>query len=240
MTRHSPAVLLGGDSTVASCPAGETPMSGWGAHLAGPLNARVNHARGAAGLPPATVGVLNAAKGGATTASYREEGLWDALLQASRPGDTVVLQFGHNDQKQPDVLAARGGFSNRLRAFVAEARAHGLTPMLATSVERRHFDGDAVKATHGDYPQATRDVAADLGVACIDLTPLTAARYAELGPEASRALFTHFPAGAHPLYPDGIADDTHFSFPGALEVAEMVAAALAPLLTDPAEEAPPA
>ena len=36
--RAFPAVLLGGDSTVAACPAHETPMSGWGAHLGAPLN----------------------------------------------------------------------------------------------------------------------------------------------------------------------------------------------------------
>lgn len=32
--RAFPAVLLGGDSTVAACPAHETPMSGWGPTLA--------------------------------------------------------------------------------------------------------------------------------------------------------------------------------------------------------------
>ena len=155
--RAFPAVLLGGDSTVAACPAHETPMSGWGAHLGAPLNMYLGAGLAEAGLPPRVVPVLNTAKGGATTASYRAEGLWDALLTASLPGDTVLLQFGHNDQKEPRTLASREGFSANLSRFIADARGHGLVPILLTSVERRRFDGDRPVPTHGDYPLATRD-----------------------------------------------------------------------------------
>jgi lysophospholipase L1-like esterase len=208
--RAFPAVLLGGDSTVAACPAHETPMSGWGAHLGAPLNMYLGASLAEAGLPPRVVPVLNTAKGGATTASYRAEGLWDALLAASLPGDTVLLQFGHNDQKEPRTLASREGFSDNLSRFIADARGHGLVPILLTSVERRRFDGDRPVPTHGDYPLATRDVALREGIECFDLTSATRQLHAELGPEESRRLFTQFAPGTHPLYPDGIADDTHW------------------------------
>lgn len=177
-------------------------MSGWGAqlgaHLGGP--------------------VRNFAKGGATTASHRAEGLWEALLLEAGPGDVVVIQFGHNDQKEPALP-----YQENLRAFVEEARGAGTLPVLCTPVQRRRFDGDRLTPTHGDYPERVRALAADEGVPLIDLTAATTELYERLGPDGSAALFTHFPPGRHPLYPDGVADDTHFCFRGADEVAAIVA-----------------
>jgi lysophospholipase L1-like esterase len=202
-------VLLAGDSTVASCPAVEAPMSGWGAQL------------GAyAGRP-----VRNFAKGGATTAGHRAEGLWAALLREIVPGDLVVIQFGHNDQKDPALP-----YQDNLRAFVKEARAAGARPVLCTPVQRRRWEGDRLVPTHGDYPERVRALAAAEDVPLIDLTAATTELYERLGPEGSRALFTHFAPGVHPLYPDGIADDTHFCFRGADEVAAIVAARLKELV----------
>jgi lysophospholipase L1-like esterase len=59
-------ILLAGDSTVANCPTHEYPMSGWGAQL--PRHVYTWAA------------VHNLAKGGASTESFREEGLWEQLL----------------------------------------------------------------------------------------------------------------------------------------------------------------
>ncbi|MEV4358391.1 rhamnogalacturonan acetylesterase [Nonomuraea sp. NPDC049625] len=198
----SRAILLAGDSTVASCPAWEAPMSGWGAQL------------GAyAGEP-----VRNFAKGGATTASHRAEGLWAALLREVVPGDVVVIQFGHNDQKDPAIP-----YQDNLRAFVEEARGAGASAVLCTPVQRRRFGGDRLVPTHGDRPDRVRALAAAEDVPLIDLTAATTELYERLGPDGSRSLFTHFKPGEHPLYPDGVADDTHFSFRGADEVAAIVA-----------------
>ncbi|MFI6634160.1 rhamnogalacturonan acetylesterase [Nonomuraea fuscirosea] len=195
-------MLLAGDSTVASCPAHEAPMSGWGAQLGAYI-----------GVP-----VRNFAKGGATTASHRAEGLWAALVREIAPGDVVVLQFGHNDQKEPELP-----YRDNLRAFVGEARAAGALAVLCTPVQRRRFDGARLVPTHGGYPDQVRALAAAGGVPLIDLTAATTELYERLGPEGSKALFTHFPPGAHPLYPEGVADDTHFCFRGADEVAAIVA-----------------
>lgn len=231
LAHQPPAVLLAGDSTVAAMPPGETPMSGWGAHLGAPLNTLVTHRLIAAGLPPVTVPVLNVAKGGATTESHRDEWLWDALLLASRPGDVVVLQFGHNDQKRPH-LAASAGYRANLARMVSEARERGLHPVLCTPVQRRTFEAGRLRPTHGDHPDAVRGLSAELGVPCIDLTASTTGLYEDLGPEGSAVLFTHSRPGENPLYPDGIADDTHFSFTGATRVARVVAEGLAGLVVD--------
>src|SRR5690606_25641438 len=101
-----PRVILAGDSTVAPYVATEYPLCGWGAHLGAALNALLAPAEG-------PVHVVDLAKNGATTRSHREDGLWAAVLASTEAGDTVVLQFGHNDQKHPD-LDAFGGFSEHL------------------------------------------------------------------------------------------------------------------------------
>ena len=190
-------------------------MSGWGAHLERYLN----------GLGT----VRNFAENGATTSSLRADGLCDALLQACRPGDWVLIQFGHNDQKLPE-LDPDGGYAGNLKNMVAEVRARNATPVLCTSVERRSFESGRIVPTHGAYPLAVRQLGDRLGVAVIELTTFTSWLYEHYGVEGSRRLFTHLRPGESSNWLDGIADDTHFSEQGAQAVASYVARALRPLL----------
>jgi lysophospholipase L1-like esterase len=224
-------VLLAGDSTVASCPAGETPMSGWGAHLGAPLNSALAFRASLAGRAPQVVGVVNVAKGGANTSSFRGEGLWDALLLASSPGDLVVIQFGHNDQKIP-TLAPRQGFAGNLERFVEESRERGLRPVLCTSVARRRFVEGRLVPTLGDYPETVLELGSRLAVPVVDLHAATSRLYEAAGEEKSRALFTQLLPDEHPLYRTGISDDTHFSITGAETVAHQVASALVPIIEE--------
>jgi lysophospholipase L1-like esterase len=184
-------------------------MSGWGAHLAAYVDGPVR----------------NLAFGGATTETFADSGSWRLLLSEIEPGDTVIVQFGHNDQKQPH-LDSRGGYSARLRGMVADAQHRGARVVLCTSVERRWFEGTRVTPTHGDYPNAVRDLAHELDVGLIDLTAFTTWLYEDMGPDASRGLLSHFAAGEHPLWPEGLADDTHFHERGAERIAAFVGASL--------------
>ena len=219
-------VVLAGDSTVAPYVATAYPMCGWGAHLGAALTARCA-AAGGAGTGP--LHVIDLAKNGATTESHREEGLWAAVLDAVAPGDLVLLQFGHNDQKH-EHLAARTGYTRNLTRMVSEVRALGSHPVLCTPVARRHFAQGRLLRTHGDHPAAVSALAEELAVPLLDLETRTRALLETLGEGPSRRLFTHLPAGASALYPDGIEDDTHFSVEGAITVAEIVAELLAPLV----------
>lgn len=205
MTYH-----LAGDSTVSPMQAGEEPMAGWGECLGDLVDDPVR----------------NLAFGGATTESFLASGAWAGLIEQVRPGDTVIIQFGHNDQKDPELLASRGGYSDRLRRFVRETREREATAVLCTSVERRRFDGDLVAATHGDYPNAVRDLAHALDAPLIDLTVFTSWLYEDLGPSASTALFSHFAPGETPGWPEGLTDDTHFRLEGARRIAAFVARSL--------------
>lgn len=204
MTYH-----LAGDSTVAPAKPEELPMTGWGSYIAATVEAPVR----------------NLAYGGATTASFLADGSWARLLADVRPGDTVVIQFGHNDQKLPE-LDARGGYTARLRGMVGDARGRGASVVLCTSVERRWFDGERVTPTHGDYPNAVRDLAHQLDVPLIDLTVFTTWLYEDLGAAASTSLLSHFAPDEHPVWPDGLADDTHFREEGARRIAAFVGRSL--------------
>ena len=95
----------------------------------------------------------------------------------------------------------------------------------AELVDRAGGRGIAVQVDHLE-PDQVRELAVAENVPLIDLTAATTELYERLGPEGSKALFTHFPPGAHPLYPEGVADDTHFCFRGADEVAAIVAEGL--------------
>ena len=214
-------VVLAGDSTVAPYVATAYPMCGWGAHLGAALTARCR--------ATAPLHVVDLAKNGATTESHRAEGLWEAVLDATAPGDLVLLQFGHNDQKH-EHLSARGGYTENLSRMLTEVRALGAHPVLCTPVARRHYADGRLLRTHGDHPAAVSALAERADVPLLDLHSRTRELIEELGEEPSRRLFTQLPAGASPMYPEGIEDDTHFSVDGAIAVAEIVAEELAPLL----------
>ncbi|GAA4487666.1 rhamnogalacturonan acetylesterase [Microbacterium panaciterrae] len=205
MTYH-----LAGDSTVAPMSPEESPMAGWGEALPESVDAPVR----------------NLAFGGATTESFLSTGRWGELIREVRAGDTVLIQFGHNDQKQPHLLAARGGYTDRLRRFVAETREREATTVLCTSCERRWFDGDRITPTHGDYPNAVRDLAHELDAGLIDLTAFTTWLYEDLGPDGSVALLSHFAPGETAAWPEGLVDDTHFRLDGARRIAAFVGRSL--------------
>lgn len=206
-----PCLHLVGDSTMADKPLSPpNPERGWGQLL-----------REFFREPDR---VVNHAVNGRSTRSFTAEGRWEYLLQNLEPGDFVLIQFGHNDQKQEDptrFAAADTDYRLFLRRFVTEARARGAEPLLATSVSRRRFVGAALSITLGDYPTVTRQVAYDLNVPLIDLYPVTRFAWSHHGPEDSKQFFVWVNPGEYDRYPGGKQDDTHFNESGARLVAGM-------------------
>ncbi|MEV3936578.1 rhamnogalacturonan acetylesterase [Glycomyces sp. NPDC049804] len=224
-------IHLAGDSTVAPTDGGATsghpalPLLGWGDELAAFLEEPV----------------ANRAFGGATTRSFREQGNWKLVTDGLRAGDTVVFGFGHNDQKEPDALAAHGGYRERLTAFIEEVRAADAKPVLTTSVERRMFAPDGtLRHSHGPYPAEVRRLGRELDVPVIDLNVFTRWLYTSLGQEESAALFVHGAAAARGIEvsADLKKDNTHFTTAGAVAVARFVAEALRALAGEGADAAP--
>jgi len=216
-TAH-PALHLVGDSTMADKPdpPAAHPERGWGQLLRGTLR------------EPARL--VNHAANGRSTKRFFDEGRWAHLLTQLQAGDIVLVQFGHNDQKADDpqrYAEADTDFKAWLRRFVAETRARGGIAVLATPVSRRKFDAAGrVENTLGRYPQALREVAAELGTPLIDLNALTARHLERLGPEASKAEFMWIEPGRWSALPQGRRDDTHYVEQGARAVAALAATAL--------------
>ncbi|WP_235302682.1 rhamnogalacturonan acetylesterase [Sphingopyxis sp. MWB1] len=195
-----PTIYLAGDSTVTDQPF--EPAASWGQMLtafAGPDIAIANHA-----------------ESGETLKSFLAARRLAKILSTIRPGDYLFIQFGHNDQKEqwPQSYAdPRWSYPAYLRAYIAEARARGATPILVTSPERRNFAADGTIAESlSDYAEAMRLVAHTDDVPLIDLNAYTRQLYAELGEERAAHLFN-----------DAGRDRTHHNNAGAWILARYVA-----------------
>ena len=206
------AVHLAGDSTMAAKRPEKRPETGWGEFLQ-------------AAFDSARVRVVNHAQNGRSTRTFIAEGRWQAIVDSLRPGDWVLIQFGHNDQSKEKVdrYTPPDDFRANLARMVREARAEGANPVLLTPVMRRRFDSTGTfYDVHGEYPDLTRRVAMELGVPLIDVHRSSERVLRELGAERSRALFLQLKAGEHPNYPQGVEDNTHFSPAGARVMAQLV------------------
>jgi lysophospholipase L1-like esterase len=224
-------VWLAGDSTIAAKRPQKRPETGWGEALE-PL------------FRQGTVIVDNRAMNGRSTRTFIEEGRWQALVDALRAGDHVLLQFGHNDASagKPDRYTPPDDYRRNLERFVADVRAEGATPVLLTPVARRRFDASGVlQDSHGVYPAIVREVARRHDVALVDLQRSSERILREAGAEGAKRYYLWLAPGESPNYPQGLSDDTHFSPEGAIRMAAAVAddlrtsgSPLADLLAEPA------
>ena len=221
-----PSVVLIGDSTVRNGGGdGSNGEWGWGEPLAQILDL-------------SCVNVVNRAIGGLSSRTFLTQGHWARAKTLIRPGDWVLMQFGHNDggplndsSRSRGTIKGTGEESEEidnkltgeretvhsygwyLRQYIREARDLGATPVVCTLVPRKTWkDGRIVRSAPEGYAGWAAKVAEEEGAALIDLNEIVAARYDELGAEAVNALF----ADAH----------THTSRTGAELNATLVAAAL--------------
>ncbi len=228
-----PSIVLIGDSTVRNGRGdGSNGEWGWGDYLGTHFDS-------------AKINLVNRAIGGLSSRTFRTQGHWERALMLIRPGDIVVMQFGHNDAgplndtsrargtikgtgeatetidnlltKQSEVVHTYGWY---LRQYIREARAAGATPIVCSPVPRKIWkEGRITRSTDDGYAAWARRVAAEEVVPFIDLNDLVATRYEQLGEAEVNGLF----ADAH----------THTSRAGAELNAAIVAAALRALPGDP-------
>lgn len=198
-------IFLAGDSTVTN----QTfePYVGWGQVL------------------PLFIGdravVANHAESGRALRSFQAEHRLDKILAQLRPGDFVLIQFGHNDQKEKgEGVGAFTTYTARLRTYVDAIQAKGGKPVLVTAVARRRFDPQGqVFESLGDFPEAVRRVAKERGLPLVDLNTAAKQVYQALGVERSKLALLHYPANTFPGQAEPLRDDTHFSAYGAYEMA---------------------
>lgn len=220
--QQKPTLWLIGDSTMANKKDPEkNPEHGWGQVLPSYITEGIT--------------IKNQASNGRSSKSFRDEGRWDKVMEKLKSGDFVIIQFGHNDQKDKDSTRFTRPFVEykaNLERYIKETRAKGANPILMSSIARRKFDKNGnIVDTHKDYIVAARQVAAEQKVPFVDMKELTEKMETKYGEEGSKKLHLHYAKGEVEYYPDGKDDDTHLSELGANEVAKLAVAALSKMNT---------
>ena len=198
-----PTIFLIGDSTV--CDQSREPFNSWGQMLPRWFKPEV--------------AIANHGESGETYRDSIGRRRLDKMLSVMKPGDWMLMQFGHNDQKQ--IAAGTGGpfttYKAEIKKHVDAVRAHGGTPVIISPMERRNFDEHGkIKPSLVDYAEASRQAAREFGVAFIDLNTMSIPFYEALeahGPEFSRKAF----AGQ---------DNTHHDNYGSYELSKCIVQAI--------------
>ena len=173
--------------------------------------------------------MANYAESGLSCTSFLAQGRLDKILTQLKKGDYVIVEFGHNDEKEKKPGdGAWYSYSRNLKIFADRVKAAGGNIIFCTPTARRAFNADhkTMRNTHGDYPDAMRAVARRENVPVIELTPMTTTLYEALGEENSKKALVHYPANTVPGQDKPLADNTHFNPFGAWEVAKCVVTGL--------------
>ncbi len=189
-------VFIIGDSTVAN---GNDTIVGWGREMA-------------AFFDTTRVMVLNKARGGRSSRTFRYEGLWNEIIPQLKKGDFVLMQFGHNDGARPDAEKFRGSLRGTgdetqdvvrpdgsketvhsygwyMTQYVQEALAKGAVPVVLSMIPRNIWKDGKVERVADSYGKWSREVAEKSDVSFIDLNELVAQKYEQMGPDAVKAFF---------------------------------------------------
>ena len=201
-----PTIYLCGNSTVVD--QNSEPWASWGQMITrwfGPEVAISNHA-----------------ESGLTARTFIAGGRLDKILTTLKPGDLLIAEFGHNDEKEKRPGdGAWYHYVYNLKIFIDQVRQKGADIVFCTPTQRRAFEADnkTIKNTHGEFPAAMMSVAEREKVPVIDLNQMTKTFFETLGFENSKRALVHYPKE---LYGRELADNTHFNPYGAYEVAKCV------------------
>jgi lysophospholipase L1-like esterase len=198
-----PTVFVLGDSTVCDQP--KEPYASWGQMLTRFLKP--------------DIAVANLAESGETLRGATSAHRFDKALDSMKPGDFLLVQFGHNDMKSkdPNALAT---YHETLRTWIARVRAKGGTPVLVTSVQRCTFQDTTITNSLAGYPDMVRQTATEEHTPLVDLHAMSKTLYEAIGPKDAIVLFKHDTPD------DPKFDHTHHSPYGAYELAKCVAIGL--------------
>lgn len=186
--------------------------------------------------------IVNAAAAGRSSRTFMREGKWEAVLQRLKPGDFVLIQFGHNDpggvgtgkdrgslhgvgnevrmvQHRNGSVEAVHTFGWYLRKYIVDTRARGATPIILTVTPRNIWTNGMPEEGLGHYRQWAAEVARQEHVELVDISRIVSEQYGRLGQDKVKAFF--------PL------DHTHTDLQGAQFVAHWTLAALKGLPQDP-------
>lgn len=195
---NKPTLYLIGDSTVRNS---NKDMWGWGSLLPDLFDTT-------------KVSIQNNAMAGRSTRTFIKEKRWEKVLTMLKPGDYVMMQFGHNEGSKPDtsrngyrgVLRGIGKdsvklnwkdgsietvytYGQYLRKFVDEARAKGATPIILSMIPRNDWRDGKVILADKDFGLWAKQIAEEKNVTFINLNKITADKYNAMGPEKVKPFF---------------------------------------------------
>jgi lysophospholipase L1-like esterase len=194
-----PTLYVVGDSTARS----DAPLRGWGSEIG-------------AFFDPSKINVVNRAIGGRSSRTFITEGRWDKVLADLKPGDFVLVQFGHNDVGDYHDPKAKGRPSIRgegddtaetfksdlkttetihtfgwyLRKYSSEAKAKGATVILLSMVPHKDWKGGKITRKEQDtFVKWTAHAAEKTGAQFIDANNIIAEGLERLGEEKVKSFF---------------------------------------------------
>lgn len=177
------------------------------------------------------VRIENHAKNGRSTRDFIDESRLAVIYDRITEGDFLFIQFAHNDEKKENPARYTEPFSDymiNLEKFVNVARNKKAYPVLITPVERRCFIDEKTLGPggHGDYVKAMKQTAENLDVALVDLYSMSRAEMTRVGEQATKNWYMHIPEGIYPYHMEGLADNTHLKYAGAVVYAGCIAKGL--------------
>jgi lysophospholipase L1-like esterase len=181
----------------------------------------------------ARIEIRNHARGGRSSRTFQDEGLWDSIMVRIKPGDYVLIQFGHNDGGPLNKGRARGTINGigedtahvimettgkeaiihtygyYMRKYVRDAKMKGAIPVIFSPVPRDIWKEGKVERQTKSYTLWASQVAKEEGAFFVDLNDITALKYEKMSPDSVKAKY--FPG-----------DHTHTSKAGAIVNAQSV------------------
>ena len=183
-TNGKPVVFITGDSTVKNEDKETDGMWGWGA-VANTV------------FDENKIEIVNAAKAGRSCRTFLNEGRWDKVYNSLKPGDFVLIQFGHNDISAIDKPKYRGAIATAndtchvykmdtgsyevvysfgwyLKKFIQDVREKGATPILVSLTPRNEWENGKIERRNDSYGKWYREVVEATGVEFVDLHNIAA------------------------------------------------------------------
>ncbi len=240
MKGDKPTIFVASDSTVQTYDDYYYPQTGWGQVLSTYFGDFVEEREctdcgySQSQVYETTAAIVeNRSIGGRSSKSFIDEGKFDDILEDIKPGDYLLVQWGHNDAtySRPNRYVSSADFEKWIMVYVNGAIERGATPVLVTPVARYSYttnpDGslNSFASNFEAYRQVMLRLAAEYDIPYVDLTQRSIDVCNNFGIEGSKMLFLKLAAGevSTGAYAGGVDDSTHLQYYGALKFAQCVA-----------------
>ncbi len=167
--------------------------------------------------------ILDLARNGKSTKTYINEGRFADLLKRVEKGDYVICQFSHNDGAKDKIERYTTPLEYKINLLYMsnEIREKGANFILATQITRHVFLNNKCIESHEEYRKAMLVLAKEENIVVIDLDKLTKEHYTNIGEKESEKHHTILAPNIYSNYRDGLNDNTHLTFHGAMMVCSL-------------------